>query len=328
MRWDGMSQQRERGGVSMLRWGAALALAWASAAAWAQPAPSADPSACLVRPALHDALRRHVDRGSVGTFNVVLHFTQPDAPPRIEWQMDPVSAELSDELTFYFQGFRLPCLQASQAPVSVKQRVALVPDAASADAERRAPADGPACVKRMMGEFPGRHTTAEGKALLRLTFDRPGTPSRYRVLYRSPGFNDLPLLKEFADLHQFTCSAPAQSAELDTVLILQGGRRLQFTQPVKFKDFLPLVKDWRQQTFDFDLNAMGCPFDVRWALRQPHADNAVTELDAPHPARAPLLDWLKRQVLRTQSAEEYDQVVFEPMTLQMPCGRLKYAPPQ
>lgn len=308
-------------------WGGLLAMGAQAAPAGSDGAASQDLSACLVRPAAHSTLRRLVEAGNVGTVGARLVFEKPDAPPRIEWLADPVSAEVENELQFYFRDFRLPCMSPAQAPVALTQRVVLTTDATEADAARRAPSQALNCLTRRMSDFPDRYTTAVGKALIRLTFERPGAPSSHRVLYASPDFKDRPLLEDFAKLHKLTCPVPDKAFETQAILIMTGSKRIQFEAPVKFKDFLPMVKDWRKQTFDFDLNAMGCPFDLRWDLRQPHADNGITELGDSNAARAPLLEWLARQTLRTQSAEEYDSVVLEPMTLQMPCGRLKYTPP-
>lgn len=322
-----MQSSRRRWMPVVALWGSLLAMAVQAAPAEQGAAAPQDLSACLVRPAVHKGLQQLVDAGEVGTVGARLVFSKPDAPPRIEWLADPVSAEVQNELQFYFRDFRLPCMSPAQAPVALTQRIVLTANAAKADAARRAPAQGPDCLTRRMGDFPDRYTTAVGKALIRLSFERPGAPSSHQVLYASPDFNDRPLIADFAKLHQLTCPVQGKAFEAEAILIMAGSKRIQFEAPLKFKDFLPLVKDWRKQTFDFDLNAMGCPFDLRWDLRQPHAENGVTELGERNAARAPLLQWLARQTLRTQSAEEYDSVVLEPMTLQVPCGRLKYTPP-
>lgn len=173
-------------------WGSMLAMAAQAAPTGKEPTAPQDLSACLVRATVHKGLQRLVEAGEVGTVSARLVFDKPDAPPRVEWQADPVSGEAQNELLLYFRDFRLPCMSPTQAPVALTQRVVLAPDAASADAALRATAQNPDCVTRLMSEFPGRYTTAVGKALIRLTFERPGEPSGHQVLYASPDFNDRP----------------------------------------------------------------------------------------------------------------------------------------
>jgi phage tail protein X len=69
----------------------------------------------------------------------------------------------------------------------------------------------------------------------------------------------------------------------------------------------------------FDLDSMGCPFDLRLTYWQPHMSNAIKEIGREMPARRAFIDWLASIEMRLQGAEA-NQVLGTDIKISVPCG--------
>ncbi len=84
------------------------------------------------------------------------------------------------------------------------------------------------------------------------------------------------------------------------------------------REFLGAAAEFPKPVY-FDLNQMGCPFDLRVAYMQPHEKNVVEELETANPARQAFIDWLSSLKLRV-SDNQLSQIFGQSFNVSVPCG--------
>ena len=86
-------------------------------------------------------------------------------------------------------------------------------------------------------------------------------------------------------------------------------------------ELLGVVKGLKQQTARFDLATMTCPFDVKFAPRQPHAENYVSQIGAQDPNRREFIEWL-RAITLDLPAPMMRTAFGETSIISVPCALL------
>ncbi|WP_431288447.1 hypothetical protein [Roseateles chitinivorans] len=160
--------------------------------------------------------------------------------------------------------------------------------------------------------------------LLTMRFNSADTPPDIHVTYNSASEA---LLKQFVD-HALTYRAVCLTPQDKPVIFEQhfhytaDGARSKLTSPLPLKVLLDSAKKTAKQAATFDLDAMGCPFDVKWALLQPAKPNDVSEwgpTSTHDPRREPFLKWLATLELDLPP-DRFERLFSSSTRVQVPCG--------
>mgnify|MGYP000715211596 CR=1 FL=1 len=150
--------------------------------------------------------------------------------------------------------------------------------------------------------------TITSSGTLSLATDAPLDPYRNRVVNG-----------DFVVDQRDTASSAATVALIEQIAQARG-------VPVTLKDmglvpFLQSVDRKSLGTPKFDTNTMGCPFEVKVTLLQPHAPNTVRELVRSEPSRKDFLQWIS--TLRFKYPEGFERyLVGDTTTVTVPCMAL------
>lgn len=267
-----------------------------------------------------------------GTVKAELVFSDPDAAPRVRLVHDEnaLSRELEDAVLQHVKKLRVPCQPRDAEPARVVmeyrfdptdgRQVWSMPPLDANDAERNLQV---ACLKRIVPgarpEYPrsALQSGESGRFLVRMRFESPDAPPiaklvagpDSRVLRRAaldfaPGFR-LPCLK---------------AGPIDVDIVLKFRLEGEATTVVKDMPLRTLLGGARSvpKPVSFDTRSMGCPFDVRLSLLQPHSANRVYEVGERNPERREFLHWLANLELK-MDASTLLQVLGDTFTVSVPC---------
>lgn len=318
---------------------ASLLLALTASAAQAQQAQQLVASALpaciqhrdgLAAPTYPPSMLERKDDGEV---EVELEFGGPDSAPALRvLTKSHVVGDVLDTVTLFARGLRAPCVRADGPPLRVRQgfvfsandgrKVATTRARDVADEQRQQQL---ACLVQAdggkVGSIPYPREAAvsgdEGKVLVELTFRAPDRPPEAKVLASGPSR----VLRNTVTTHVATLRMPCLSQPPLAMMQLywfkldEGARTL--IRDLSLVQFLQAARNVPRGVF-FDLNQMGCPFDLRVTYYQPHDTNAVRELDVSRSIRQPFLDWLSRLELNLPAARN-TEVLGDTFTLSVPC---------
>jgi hypothetical protein len=158
----------------------------------------------------------------------------------------------------------------------------------------------------------------EGKILVRMRFTAPDRPPTVQIVAATPHRALRQAATNFSEGYRLPCLENGQ-LELDQVyaFVQEGSSRL-LLRDMSLKTVLGAAKTYAKPAF-FDLNKMGCPFELRISYYQPWIKNHVAELNQSNPARAPLLNWLAGMVLDLPEKQNLT-VMSDKFNLEIPCG--------
>lgn len=322
--------------------GSMLALLCAAAAvtpAWAQqvsPSPSAA-LACMTPGAAERGVPAYppeqLERKDGATVRVELVFDGPQAAPALR-RLDAafVDEPFVQAVRDHVQRLRVPCMPAGAEPVRVQQTyvfrpddgrnvVALPPrDVVSA---RRAEMHG--CLRRIvpqaLPEYPpaARREWLQGSYLVRLHFASPTDPPAAEIV-AGPAHRELRrALEEFMPGYRLPCQqGDPISLDINFVFRLAGGERTVI-HDMSLRQFLGLAREVPPARFDLD--ALGCPFDLRVQHFQPYKPHVVGQLGEARPERLDFVEWLSQVQLRIDEPTAL-AVLGQDFTVSVPCGTL------
>jgi len=341
-------------------WRALLATLWLALWAAAGPAraqappgmvPAASPIDRCLEPAA--ALRGqpvYPEReylSDVGAeLTVLLRFSAPDQPPAVTVERSEarhgkspdaaVNAQpFVDAVKAHVRAWRLPCLRPADGVIEYRVSYGYVPRGnrqatwtASAIPGAERAGLGLSCLTHTSGgrgpRYPEKalRKAQQGVVMLRMRFvaaDKPPETSALAYPESSP-LRDA--AEDWADGYRMPCLA--QGTPVDTVMTfvfkLDDGPRTV----LKDLDLVDLLRGSQalRPGAQFDTNAMGCPFDLKIVHLQPHELNKVGQLDAPNPARLPLLQWLQFLQLRAPNAQTANLLLGQSHIVHVPCAQL------
>ena len=314
------------------------------AGAQVEPPPAIDRAAalaCISPPSAERGQPEYppalLQRKSGDTVKVELSFDAPDAPPGFRvLDREKVSPLLVDSVRRHVRQLRMPCLPKGAAPVIVAQayrfspydqRAAFYLSTTKLSAEEGDPRRFE-CVRHVSGEdkphYPlsAEHAGQQGTVAIEMRFTVRDGPPQVRVIvasrhsasfvaavtsyvsgYRLPCLEDRPVVAQ--QTFRFGMSDSERAVLRDTDLLTFMRSAAELPRPARF-----------------DLNQMGCPFDVRLHYRQPFQANTIAELDNTRPERRPFLEWLTKVRLKldeSTSASVYDDT----MEVAVPCTRIE-----
>ena len=162
--------------------------------------------------------------------------------------------------------------------------------------------------KEALGRKDGGVVEAE------MTFAAPDRAPRVKTLNHTGNTE----LEQYVGELRMPCQhgAPVRSRILFDFRLIDGART--FLRDLTLKQFVGAARDVPSPVY-FDLNTMGCPFDLRVRYMRPHEKNAVSELDTANPVRKPFIDWLSNVTLNVSDAQ-LGQILGDSFTLTVPCG--------
>ena len=300
-------------------------------------APSAA-VACLTPPAGARSKptypKQLLERKEGGTVDVEMTFRAPDEAPRVKVLHRSSTPDLMvSAVKEYLQEFRVPCMQPGDAPVTMLQSFSFDPvdgrqTFASGPVDRAETADREvfACLTQIAPAARPAYTTAavrageQGRLLVQLKFDRPDEPPTMTVLAAPKGRYLRTAVQDFIAGYRLPClkDKPVVGRQMFTFRI--DGERRTVLKDVGLAAFVRAAKPVGGPV-RFDLEQMGCPFDVRVTFLQPVESNLVQQLDNIDPRRAEFLEWLATLRLDVD-AKTSNELLGDTMTVSVPCGKV------
>ena len=318
---------------------AALALsALAVPAAQAQALLShSEALACLTPPPGERGVPEYdpelVRRKDGGTIKVELEFRSPNSAPTVRVLSASYLRALLDSVRQHVQRFRVPCLPRGAEPARLVFEFVFTPEDGRpvyglppTDANEAAQREKMNCLTRVDAlrepKYPRRAIREElqGFYLVGLTFSGPTTPPALTFLF---GPEHAPLresLREFAAGYRLPCidTAPVNGV-VEFIFLVDGGTR-SVVRDMTLQQLLGAATRYTQPVV-FDLDAMGCPFDVRMRILQPYLRNDLAQVGERQVAREPLLRWLSEMHFKI-AADKLEGVIGKPFTVSVPCGKV------
>ena len=277
-----------------------------------------------------DSLRRK----DGGTVKLELQFSGPDQAPRVTVLDESASYDaLTDATLRHVAGFRIPCMAPGSPPVRLRQDYVFVPNdgrkvMSSRPVDLAQPARGASlsCMRHVDGEsaptYPeaARRDAVVGKVYAELRFTSPNMEPDVRILAegRRMGWLTSAVLSYAKGLRLPCLTGEPESFRILYTFKMDGGR-WTVLKDMTLKTFLSAVQQLPPAYFD--LNTMGCPFDLRITYMQPHRASTVGELDSVRPEREALMGWLSGLRLNLDDNAN-TSVLGDDFTLHVPCGIL------
>jgi hypothetical protein len=295
-----------------------------------RPVSQAQSLSCLVKPT---SAPRFPERGrldkSYGGMRVLLRFKQADAAPEVEVLLNTATEDMQDAVHRYLRGYRLPCLTAQDGTVSAVQEFSFsnTDRNASPIPPKPEPGQPPLCIvmprEDMQFNPDGYRRKAENVVAL-ATFQGDGKQApKVKLLHSSasPDF-EASVRKRVAE-YRMPCrqgSEPAQHLQQSFKLTTGEVARLK-RDVFTLREFLMLTREPRKLKASYDLNTMGCPFQVTYTLHGgtfPHEADVQGPFD---PNKLPFLDWLAGLELNI-TPDQVEDLFGTELQINVPCGRV------
>lgn len=272
-----------------------------------------------------------LERKDGGTISVELSFTRRDRGPAIKLLEDGIVLHgLEEAVRKHVAQFRVPCLAEGDPPVVLRQEYVFIPNDGRkvvstaprdvADEERTRKL---ACMRHVDGdqrpEYPMQDRSAgtQGNVLLRLRFDKPDAPPAATTLAAPKSRTLRNAVTGFVNGLRLPCLGDAPiDGQLLFTFVLQDDSRL-LLKDLTLPRLLAAAQDLPFGAY-FDLNTMGCPFDLRWTYFRPYAPNTVGELESSVPARRAFLDWLSLITLKLPETSR-NTLIGQTIGVSVPC---------
>ena len=271
-----------------------------------------------------------------GTVRIEMEFRDSQSAPRVKVLSHPDSPTgwaLADSVEKFARMYRHGCAKPGDAPARIEQEFRFVPNdgrkvmwtspAASPDVADTASQD---CVTHegllSKPEFPFEavRASASTRIVAKFEFLALNEPPTVSLLVPGtlPQFGES--VRKFAAGYRLHCGTPPVRA-VQTFDFLMSGQPFFVLQDACLKSFLGLTTNAFAKPVFFDLDGMGCPFDVRLRYWQPYFRNRVGEIGVSRPERRVFLDWLAGLQLNI-SPRIAPQVAGGEMTITVPCGKI------
>jgi hypothetical protein len=266
---------------------------------------------------------------------VELTFSRADAAPRIEqWKVenaDRHQAAFERSVHRFIDDYRVPCLKAGET-AALRQEFLFVPHdgrpvamLATRDADESRRQALLRCIRHLkpgtVPSYPMSDLQADrqGNVVLRASFADGQSEPTIEVLDAGGGGWLADSATDFAKSYRLPChdGAGAVSTLQFYHFRIEGGARVRLND-MPLLTLLGNFKGIRQANVYFDLNTMGCPFDVRFEPLQPVLLNAVGEIGTRHPERRFFLDWLTRQQLDLPR-DQLNALLGQHAVISVPC---------
>ncbi len=278
-----------------------------------------------------------------GHVRLSLKFTSPDRAPEVTVLFRAASEAMLEEVRWYVDGYRLPCLPAGGPSVLAVQEFEFKPRVTDpitwtsprAVAAREEALQGRpkalACMRtpKEPPEYGGFTLQREvANAFVELSFTGPDAPPDVKMVYASVGERQAKVVTDYVRAYRLPClKAGAEPYVVQQHFQFRPygvGARV-FKDAVPLVSFLSNIKGVQALRADFDFHTMSCPFQVAWTLGKPALDNRVGEVGKPDLNRTEFLAWLAGLEMEVK-ATQFEQLLGQTVIVNVPCGRLALAP--
>ena len=262
---------------------------------------------------------------------VSLTFVAPDKPPKVETTFNSGGDVFVDVVRSFVKGYRLPCMAAGAASVTGVQEFQFVPDdgrkviyGAPRDQHPKEAA-ALRCVTGMRPpEYPGGFgQPPEGTVVVKMKFVDGTSPPQPTVLFDGGSGRLAAAVLRAVEQYRMPCldaSDPPLTAMQAFAFVMSDSKRYTL-KDVQLRQFVAAVDKPEQHPVRFDFSTMGCPFDVRLRLFQPHTANDVGEVERSDPNRREFIEWLRAVSLKLPR-DAARQVIGQSIMISVPCGIL------
>lgn len=299
--------------------------------------PHSEALACLTPPPGERGVPEYdpdlVRRKDGGRIKVELVFSAPDEPPVVRVLNDNYHEDLANAVRRHVRRYRVPCLPPGGEPARLLFDFVFTPDDGRPvyglppqDADEAARLETLKCLTRLDArtapEYPAQalRNDLQGLYLVRLNFSSPTTPPEPTILFGPKHASLRAGLQEFIAGYRLPCMGAAPfSTIIEFIFRIEGGERFVMRDMTLQRLLGTAMRYTRPVTFD--LNAMGCPFDVRMRIMQPYLANSVAQVGERRTEREPLLRWLSEMHFNI-SADSKLNVIGKPFTVSVPCGKV------
>ena len=274
-----------------------------------------------------------------GRIELVLEFPGPDAEPNIQSAATRTLSEpewvLFEAAAKFARHYRFTCMKAGDAPVRVQRNFNFVPTdgrpvtwtvppASPAGQVLPRNASHPCLVKgpdpKMVPRF-GAASPHSDRVVITYEFKQFHEPPETQVLVPAADPHFTRAMLQHVGQYKVVCGMPNFRGVAMWELVNSADRERYALRDSKLVPFLAATRNARQKPVSFDLDRMGCPFDVRVQYWQPFLGNAVGEIGAPVPERRPFLEWLAGLQLELND-KLASRVAGDEFTLAVPCGKI------
>jgi hypothetical protein len=296
--------------------------------------PAESPFTCLDR-ADGNKLPTYPEREALlrtgAVVRVSLTFTGPDSAPKLETIFNSGGEAFIDAVSTFAKSYRLPCMAAGAAPLVGMQEFQFVPDDGRKviyGALREHPKATRAlqCVTGMRPpDYPG--TTfgprPEGTVVVKLTFVDGNSPPQPTVWSDGGSPRLAAAVLRAVERYRMPCLSAGDGplTTMQSFQFLMSDSTRYVLKDLSLRQFVAIVDKLDQQKVRFDFSTMGCPFDVRLRLFQPHGPNSVGEVERADLNRREFIEWLKSVSLKLPR-NAARQVIGDSLTISVPCGVL------
>lgn len=287
------------------------------------------PEAAKLAPVVYPADELLLNRGA--TVRVRLTFTDPASEPKVVVYYNLGSDAFADAVKEAVHAYRLPCLPPGATPVIATQTFSFVPHDGQPVVRSRVIDEETSELCRFIKEpqqpplYPLRGigpTSDSGSVIMSMTFTAKDKPPTTQVLFTAGGSRFVRAAEAFVSEYRVDCPPPYAPIKARQAFRFHMEGTTQYgLKNMNLKQFVGVIDKLEQQQVRFDLNTMGCPFDLRFGLYQPYASNEIGEVARTDPNRREFIDWLSRVALKLPR-EAHEQVIGSTFTLAVPCGTL------
>ena len=274
--------------------------------------------------------------GKRGRVKVQMRFNTAAGSPEVTVLESDGGDAFVDAVKAHVREFRVPCMGADEAPVTLTQIYVFRPDERKVHWSLPLDSDDDvrrgllACVRHESGDkapdYPvaARRSETQGRVLALLRFDAADRPPTVQVMARPSASVLAREVEAWVKGYRMPCHAGSPVEALRTFFFRLGDDTYGF-KPLTLLSLLGSVRGIRQQTVQFDFTTMACPFVLKFDYRRPYLPNAVGEVGTSEPARRALLDWLAGVELDL-SASTLDSVFGDTAVVTVPCMKIDLKP--
>jgi len=271
----------------------------------------------------------------IAVTRIRLRFISADQAPTVDITYNSGDESFARVVREFVVNYRLPCLSPAAGAVEATQEFQFVsrgPEPlvvfgpprsrfrtiTDLDAECLAPVKNAA-----PPDYPAdaRNRGVVGTVVVLVKFLSAEAEPEVKVLYDAGNLLLANAVRNAVRKYRLPCMKAGEPpmSGMQSFRFTLGEAESQLQPNVTLIQLAAMVKDVTAQKVRFDLNTMGCPFELKFSPYRPYIANRVSELAASDPNRRELLEWL-RNVTLDISPQAMKTVIGNSTTVSVPCA--------
>ena len=235
---------------------------------------------------------------------VQLTFRSSDSSPKVKVLTNTDTEVFARAVEDFVQRYRLPCFVSGSLPAVAIQDFAFEPGDGRKVFYGAVTDEAPgkmdiACFVRPSDQprYPVRAIDAgeAGTILAEVSFRGVNTEPSVRIIYGARSETLSASVERHMKSYRLVCPMPGAEpiTATQTFIFRMTDKDRYALKDMNLVRFLKLVVPADLANANFNLNTMGCPFDVSVRVRRPHADNLVGEYGETDLRRQDFLKWVR-----------------------------------